>query len=319
MTTAPVPLNEARRISVLRSLDVLDTGSEERFDRLTRLAQKLFNVAAAAVDLLDADRQWVKSSSGRLDGDMPRSQSFCAHAIVSDDIMVVPDTAQDRRFRDNPLVAGRGGVRFYAGCPLKVADGVNVGTLSLYDDKPRELEAQELALLGDLARLVERELTVQQCETVDRLTQLSTRRGFLSLGDRALASCTRHEWPATLLFLVLDEFAGIDERSGQAQAARALEAFADILRTTVRQSDVIGRLEGNQFVVLLVDATSEDSEALIERLDQMVMAQGRSQGAGHALRFRVGAVDFDPDRHRSLADMLVEGEHRMNGSTRRGN
>lgn len=318
MTTAPVPFNEARRLAVLRSLNVLDTGNEERFDRLTRLARKLFDVAIAAIELVDADRRWVKSTSGTIEREAPRSQSFSAHAIVSDDIMIVPDASEDARFRDNPLVANAAGVRFYAGCPLKTIDGLTVGTLSLYDRKPRAMQEQELALLKDLAALVEQELTAQQCATVDRLTQLSTRRGFVSLGDRALASCARQEWPATLLFLFLDEFSNINQRLGHAEGERALKAFADILRATLRQSDVVGRLEGNQFVVLLVDATSEDSQALIERLDQTVMANGRRHGADHDLRFHVGAVDFDPERHRSVTDLLTEGERRMEGCRQRG-
>ncbi len=126
MVTPPLPPNEARRLAALHGLAILDTPSEERFDRITRLSKRLFNVPATMISLIDANRQWFKSSIGVPSQEMPRDISFCGHAILGDDLMVVPDMLRDHRFSDNPLVTGETKVRFYAGCPLSTLDGSNV-------------------------------------------------------------------------------------------------------------------------------------------------------------------------------------------------
>jgi phosphoribosyl 1,2-cyclic phosphodiesterase/CheY-like chemotaxis protein len=155
---APRPPDEEDRLAALRGLGLLDTQPDERFDRLTRLAAALFDVPIALVSLVDAERQWFKSVHGVAPRSTEREASFCAHAILGDDILVVSDTLQDTRFAGNPMVTGDSGIRFYAGCPLRLADGSRVGTLCLMDVRPRELDAQARGRLRDLAVLVEREL-----------------------------------------------------------------------------------------------------------------------------------------------------------------
>jgi GAF domain-containing protein len=155
---AEPPLDEERRLAALRALGVLDTPAEERFDRLTRLAAALFEVPAALVTLVDRDRQWFKSRHGLGLLETHRDLSFCAHALHGEDVMLVPDTLLDDRFADNPLVAGPPRVRFYAGCPVKGADGACFGTLCLVDTRPRDLDEAGLGLLRDLGALVRREL-----------------------------------------------------------------------------------------------------------------------------------------------------------------
>jgi len=120
MQAAPFPSSESSRIATLRLLNILDTEPEERFDRLTRLAKRLFSVPIATVTLVDSNRQWFKSSVGLAVCETSRDISFCGHAILGDDILLVPDARDDKRFFDNPLVLGDPNIRFYAGCPLKV-------------------------------------------------------------------------------------------------------------------------------------------------------------------------------------------------------
>ena len=149
---APIkPANEAVRIQALHGLNVLDSAPEERFDRLTRLAKRLFNVPIALVTLVDKDRQWFKSCVGLDVNETPRDVSFCGHAILQDELLLVPDAKQDKRFHDNPLVTGEPNIRFYAGYPLTVPNGNKMGTLCLIDTKPRELDDEERGLLRDLA------------------------------------------------------------------------------------------------------------------------------------------------------------------------
>ena len=155
---APLPEHEDRRLSALRGLRLLDTQTEERFDRYTRLAAGLFDVPIALVSLVDRDRQWFKARHGIDIAETPREQAFCAHAILQHDVLQIPDALQDERFADNPLVSGSPRLRFYAGAPLAAPDGSLVGTLCLIDRRARHLDAQQLGLLRDLADLVEGEL-----------------------------------------------------------------------------------------------------------------------------------------------------------------
>jgi CheY-like chemotaxis protein len=154
---APSPPDEAARLRALRELGILDSGPEERFDRITRLAQRVFDVPIALVSLVDADRQWFKSRQGLDLDETHRDLSFCAHAIHDDSVFVVSDALLDPRFADNPAVTGELRVRFYAGRPLR-ANGRRVGTLCVVDQRPRHLHDEDVRALDDLAALVEREL-----------------------------------------------------------------------------------------------------------------------------------------------------------------
>ncbi len=151
--------DEARRVTALRELDVLDTPPEERFDRVTRLAQQLFDVQMAFVSLVDADRLFLKSRQGTVARETPRDGMFCAVAVEQPATLVVPDAAQDPRFAVAPFVAGDPHIRFYAGRPLAAPGGERVGTLCLMDRRPREFSAEDEALLADLAAWVEKELS----------------------------------------------------------------------------------------------------------------------------------------------------------------
>jgi phosphoribosyl 1,2-cyclic phosphodiesterase len=151
---APIPENEAARLTTLRALDLLDTEPEERFDRITRVATALFNVPMATITLVDEGRQWFKSCQGTAGREDPRDASFCAHVVSSREPMIVEDTLSDERFADNPLVLGGPRIRFYAGYPLMLDDGNCIGTLCLLDTRPHTLKEPDLKQLRDLALIV---------------------------------------------------------------------------------------------------------------------------------------------------------------------
>lgn len=158
MIAPPLPANEAERLAALRSLGVANSGVEERFERLARLAAQLFNVPIALLTLVEKNELRFKARFGfdrTSAATVPRDQTFCAHALLSDEPLVVPDAAADPRFRDNPFVTGEPGIRFYAGQPIATPDGHRLGTLCIIDRQPRTLDARELASLRDLARLAE--------------------------------------------------------------------------------------------------------------------------------------------------------------------
>ncbi|MGS2742780.1 GAF domain-containing protein [Halomonas sp. LS-001] len=166
MQPPELPDNEAQRLEAVHQLRVLDTPSNDTFDRLTQLARELFDVPIALVSLVDNNRQWFKSHLGLDATETPRSMSFCAHAISTDQILVIPDTHDDSRFADNPLVVGYPHIRFYAGYPLRPLGNHVVGTFCIIDSQPRTFSAYEQRLLENLAGQAE-ELLRQHKMSVD--------------------------------------------------------------------------------------------------------------------------------------------------------
>lgn len=158
MRLPPKPDDEARRVAALCSLLVLDSDPEEQFDAMTAYCASRFAVDIALISLVDTDRQWFKSHFGLAARETSRDVSFCAHAILESGVMVVPDTRDDERFHDNPLVTGPPHIRFYAGAPLRLADGLRVGTLCLIHSKPRTLADEDRVHLAELAAAVSLEL-----------------------------------------------------------------------------------------------------------------------------------------------------------------
>jgi len=155
---APLPRDEEERLAAVHRLGLLDTEIEERFERHTRIATAALDVPIALITLVDRDRQWFKSHRGFDFSETPRDIGFCSHAILGDGPLVVGDALQDDRFAENPAVVGDPRVRFYAGIPLHTADGACVGAFCIVDRKPRTLNAAQLKMLQDIARLVEEEL-----------------------------------------------------------------------------------------------------------------------------------------------------------------
>jgi GAF domain-containing protein len=159
MLPAPIPDNDEERLAALRTLLILDTPPEQRFDRIVAFIAQEFDVPIALISLLDRDRQWFKSRIGMTVCETSREISFCGHTILGTDIFMVPDAPADARFADNPLVTGEPHVRFYAGAPLIVPSGHAVGALCLIDTRTRTLDATELSILATVRDLLVNELT----------------------------------------------------------------------------------------------------------------------------------------------------------------
>jgi signal transduction histidine kinase/DNA-binding NarL/FixJ family response regulator len=159
---APPPPNEAERLAELHRYAILDTPPEQAFDRITRLASLWFKMPIALVSLVDDKRQWFKSHHGIDATETPREMAFCAHAILQDQVFVVPNTLNDDRFAENPLVAGRPDIRFYAGAPLTTHGGHRLGTLCVIDIQSRpDLSDEDKQVLADLAAVVVDELELR--------------------------------------------------------------------------------------------------------------------------------------------------------------
>lgn len=304
MKTPAPPKNDPERPAKFRSLNVLDSRPEERFDRLTRIARRLFEVPIALISLIDDKGLWFKSLQGLDTKEIPGDISFWGHAIRKDDLLIVPDTLLDARFKDKPLVVDEPRVRFYAGCPLYDPNGARLGSLCLLDRKPRDMGPEDRALMRDLTTIVENELTALQLATRDELTRLANRRGLLPLAQNALNLCKRRSLPALMLYFDLDRFKQINDRFGHAEGERALAAFGKLLRDTFRKSDVIGRLGGEEFVALLSGARKSSRLGMVERFEQAVRTHNEEQRRGYDIQFSVDLCEFNPERHHSVLDLL---------------
>ena len=188
------PDPDAERLRTLAQYDVLDAPPTEAFDRITRLAARLFEVPVAMVSFIDQDHQWCLSAHGIALERADREVSFCTHAIQRADVMVVPDAREDPRFADNPFVTGAPHIRFYAGAPLAAPNGPRLGTLCLIDDTPRAFGDDDRATLADLAGVVVDELTLRHYASdlnasrkVHRETSQQRRRILESITDAFVA------------------------------------------------------------------------------------------------------------------------------------
>jgi signal transduction histidine kinase/CheY-like chemotaxis protein len=158
MIAAPAHPQEEARLEALRNLHLLDTPPEERFEQLTRIAMRALQTPMASVSLIDADRQWCKSSPGMAKPSVDRAISFCGHTILQSSPLVVPDATKDERFHDNPLVTENPHLRAYVGIPLYTEEGHAVGSFCVLDDKPREFTPEQIEIMVHLATVAEREV-----------------------------------------------------------------------------------------------------------------------------------------------------------------
>lgn len=154
MPKAALAQDEEGRLAVLQQYRVLDTVAESTFDEIVKLAASICDTPVSLLSFVDRDRQWFKASVGTSLSETSRDISFCAHAILQEELLFVPDACLDERFADNPAVTGEPGIRFYAGVPLVTRDGYALGTLCVADVKPRELTQEQLEKLQALASAV---------------------------------------------------------------------------------------------------------------------------------------------------------------------
>jgi GAF domain-containing protein len=159
---APLPKNEAERLRALRLFRIMDSGSEKAFDDLARLAAAICDTPISLISLIDEDRQWFKSRVGIDAMQTSRDIAFCSHALLKDDVFVIEDATRDSRFALNPLVTSDPNIRFYAGAPLVLADGLALGTLCVIDRKPRQLTESQLDALTILRQAVVTQLELRR-------------------------------------------------------------------------------------------------------------------------------------------------------------
>jgi hypothetical protein len=162
-TAAPLPANETGRINALYDLHILDTDHDERFDRIARLVKAHFGMPVVRISFVDTDRTWFKACIGLNARQAPRNISICAHTILKEDVLVCHDLTAHPVFKASPKVTGPPSFRFYAGAPIELANGFNVGSVCLMDYEPRiEFDDRDEAILKDFAGIIVHELELHR-------------------------------------------------------------------------------------------------------------------------------------------------------------
>lgn len=316
MKKPDLPETEEARLKTLEEMNVLDTLPEERFDRVTRMAKNLFHVPIALVSLIDKDRQWFKSCDGLPVTETGRDISFCGHAILGDNTFYIPNALEDQRFFDNPLVTGDPNIRFYAGHPLKAANGEKIGTLCIIDSEPKELNEEELNCLAELANTVEQELCALEYSTLDELTNLSNYQGFKLMAKHYLDFNLKQQEHSSLVYFNLKHFKQINSKHGRSEGENTLQLFASVMRASFRPFDLLARIENDEFVALLFNSDIENAQGLIAHLSTNLEKVVTSLELKYDVDFSFGLAQcrrFDVNEledylHQAKEDMLNENE-----------
>lgn len=282
-----IPGNEQARIDALRTINMLDTPAEERFDRVTRLAKRVFNISISLVSLIDTNRQWFKSMQGLAVNETSRDISFCGHAILGEGAFYIENALEDPRFAKNPLVLGPPNIRFYAGIPLTVADGIRVGTLCLIDDKPRSFDQQDQALLISLGAMVERKLLSNELATFDSLTHLSNREGFDLLSSSVRTYCQSKEIAVALIMCDIDKVSEIESIFGKSEGEHLLVAFAEIMKKGVDDAALLARTDHHQFSAMLMHYAPEQVTSTIDKLRKSLQKYNQKSRRGYDIECQI--------------------------------
>lgn len=282
MKKPQLPADEDLRLQTLESLGILYSPSEERFDRITGLACKIFDVPIALVSLVANECQWFKSAQGLTAAETPREISFCGHAILSNETLVVPDASVDPRFADNPLVTSAPNIRFYAGHPIE-HQGRKLGTLCIIDDKARPFSLSDREDLKSLALWVENEIKVtalsesqlelikelgaaKRQSMIDPVTKTWSETGMQELLQKEFSRSRREQASASIMVLDIDRFKTISESEGEASTDLILMEAAHRLRAAIRPQDVLGRSGTDEFMIYLGDCFANGAAGIGQRV-----------------------------------------------------
>ncbi|CAO3357608.1 sensor domain-containing phosphodiesterase [Azospirillum melinis] len=307
---APIPAREEDRLAMLQRYELLDTPAEAAFDQITRLAAKLLKVPVALISLVDRDRQWFKSRVGLPVQETPREHAFCAHALDSDALLVVGDARQDERFADNPLVTGDPNIRFYAGAPLRTADGLALGTICVIDDQPRPpLTPEEEEALRDLSAMTMAHIEARRAVGyLHPVTSLSNRFRFLADADALADDPASGSGMAVVIDAAASQqYAELTRVLGQVCADAFEVDCARRIAACLPDRTRLYHLSPARFAFILLSGGDGDLAATLDRVSAAVRNPFQYQGVPIATSSGIGFV------HRS--DVAAESVELLRAAT----
>ena len=326
---APTAINQSLagaatvRLTKIHEMKIFYTPLEERFERLTRLGKRAMGTRVAAVSLVTKETQWFKSVIGWRVSELPIADSMCVPLINSGEPLIVYDTLKDERFANLKLVNGGPKFRFYAGYPLKDSDGKIIGTFSVMDIKPLAPNPELETALRDLGQLVERELVTadlwdaqsqlvaklseaRRQALLDTLTRVWNRRGGMdllqSMADRSQKSYEQFG----VCMIDVDKFKEINDTHGHQVGDQVLRQVASSIVSAVRPDDIVCRYGGDEFMVVLRDASPEVARTVGERIREALRRAPIMLRSGPIkVSLSLGAAVNNPS-HNESAEQLIE-------------
>ncbi|HSG69892.1 MAG TPA: sensor domain-containing diguanylate cyclase, partial [Planctomycetaceae bacterium] len=249
--------DEEGRARALARYEVLDTPTEAVFETIIGLVQQILEVPICAVSLVDSRRQWFKAQRGLAVSETPREVSFCTHTIRRREPFVVSDALRDPTFADNPLVLGGPGIRAYLGIPLITVEGYAVGSVCVIDTVPRTFSDRQVQILSDFARVIVNELELRKAGDVDAETGALSRAAWEKKAVAELRRSARYGNPLSLAIFDLDRFAAVNTAYGYSVGDDVIRRFADGCLKQIRDTDILGRFGGEEFVLLLPETSCQ--------------------------------------------------------------
>ncbi|MBI1424254.1 MAG: diguanylate cyclase [Gammaproteobacteria bacterium] len=269
------PENDSERLRALRSYEILDSAPEFDFDALARVTAQYFSTAAAIVALMDSDRVWFKSYLKNHDSpQLGRLIADCAYAMMRPgELLMVNDLQKDPHLRHKPLVVEPPYLRFCAGAPIVDRNGCALGTITVVDTQPRELDENEQEVLRDLANMVmtalenrRRSQVLTKMALTDHLTGAANRAQFDRALEAEMAHAKRTGEPFSVLCMDLDGFKDINDHFGHPSGDEVLCEVAYRLQQQIRTEDTVSRLGGDEFGVVIRESSKLSTPLLAERI-----------------------------------------------------
>ncbi|MBX7481577.1 sensor domain-containing diguanylate cyclase [Qipengyuania qiaonensis] len=257
--------DEASRLAALAEYEIMDTASEKPFERIVQLVRTLLGVPMATVTFIDKDRQWFKARRGVEHSETERKVAVCDHTIRSIQPLVVPDLRADPRFRELPAVTDSPPIQSYLGIPLVTEEGFALGALCAMDHQPREFDPEQIALLREFAGLVIDWLEMRRIAQTDFLTGAMARRSFLKELNKEIARHVRHRRPVALAVFDVDHFKSVNDAYGHGVGDEVLKAVVSTCEKSLRSGDIVARLGGEEFALLLPESDASEAFAAAER------------------------------------------------------
>ena len=307
MIPAPPLENDDDRVAPLERMNLLDTAREAEFDRIVRVTRRYFKADVVLITLVDKDRQWFKARCGLDAHETSREISFCGHAIAYDEVFVVENAKKDERFFDNPLVTGPPHIEFYAGQPLKNAEGYRIGTLCVLSSKRRKFSDDDKFMIEDLGRITEQLLDNRQLgaaqndlldslassergKLVDTLSGLWNRHGFAALFPLEVRRAMRMKEAFAVGIIDIDHFEEIAGRLGAQARDDAIKMTAELLIGNSRAGDIVTRRADGSFQIVTSDVSPNFAAGLGNKILKIFRSSAKLTTAtgNHRITISIG-------------------------------
>lgn len=265
--------DEEGRIRALQRLDILDTQEETAFEIIATLVRQVLKVPMSGVSLIDRRRHWFKARRGVDAQEFPRELSFCSRTIDQSGALLIPDARADPLYADHPFVVGEPNVVCYAGFPLTTADGYNIGSLCAIGTEPRAFTAEEVEILSNFAKILMDSIELRQTASADGLTGAMTRRAWVTEAKSELRRAARYNHPSALAIMDIDKFKLVNDTWGHPAGDVVIAGLANLAMDLIRDSDLFGRLGGEEFALLMPETSADQAAAMAERIRSLFEAK----------------------------------------------